>query len=139
MYFIHSYTSRPPLVLNATWFGTAGLPLQPYVPQSSFLSLITTGDRYCIGTKGWVTLQGAWLWSLKDRIDQSFMHKCVTYWGRCSSFRVDFCFCCNPTIITRLSAAMHDLLIYLWKLECLKKDLNEHVVSVLHFQSALTA
>ena len=29
-----------------------GKPLKPFVPQSTFLSLITTGDRYAIGTKG---------------------------------------------------------------------------------------
>ena len=29
-----------------------GEPLKPFVPQSTFLSLITTGDQYAVGTKG---------------------------------------------------------------------------------------
>ena len=29
-----------------------GEALRPFVPQSTFLSLITTGERYAIGTKG---------------------------------------------------------------------------------------
>lgn len=31
--------------------------------------------RYAVGTKGWVTFQGGWAWSLKDYIDRAFMAK----------------------------------------------------------------
>jgi len=64
----------PPLSANLRRF-LSGEPLEPFVPQSTWLSLITTGDKYCVGTKGWIGLQGAWLWSLKDYIDRAFMRK----------------------------------------------------------------
>lgn len=54
------------------------------MPQSTNLSLITAGDRYCVATKGWLTLQGGWLWRLKDHIDRAFMHKCGEATDRCT-------------------------------------------------------
>ncbi|KAF5839251.1 hypothetical protein DUNSADRAFT_1285 [Dunaliella salina] len=64
----------PPLSANLRRF-LSGEPLEPFVPQKSWLSLVTTGDKYCVGTKGWIGLQGAWLWTLKDYIDRAFMRK----------------------------------------------------------------
>lgn len=43
------------------------------VPQGTYLSLISTGGRHCIAAKGWLAAQGAWLWTLKDWIDRSFV------------------------------------------------------------------
>jgi hypothetical protein len=37
--------------------------------------LLLTGEKYCVGTKGWLTLEGGWLWNYKDYIDRTFMHK----------------------------------------------------------------
>ena len=33
------------------------------------------GDKYCVATKGWLALEGAWLWGVKDGIDRGFMRK----------------------------------------------------------------
>jgi len=49
--------------------------LKSYVPQSDFLSLVSTGDKYAIGSRSGVTFNGSWVWRLKDHIDQTFMNK----------------------------------------------------------------
>lgn len=51
------------------------LPLKPFKPQTDFLSLISTGERYAIGSRGNVAFAGRWVWHWKDRIDRRFMHK----------------------------------------------------------------
>lgn len=52
-----------------------GEDLIPYIPQSTYLSLISTGDKHCIAHKGWFSWQGSTLWKLKDTIDRLFMNK----------------------------------------------------------------
>lgn len=47
--------------------------LQPYHPQKYYLSLIGTGNKRAIASWGWLSLEGAWLWQLKDYIDRQFM------------------------------------------------------------------
>ncbi len=49
--------------------------LKKHVPQISFLSLISTGDKYAIGSRGSFAFEGAWIWKLKDYIDREFMRK----------------------------------------------------------------
>ena len=34
-----------------------GEELVPYVPQTTWLSLITTGTKHVVGTKGWLCLE----------------------------------------------------------------------------------
>lgn len=63
-----------PLAENLRHFLT-GQPLQPFVPQSSFLSLVSAGSKYAVGTKGWLAFEGAWAWQMKDYIDRAFMAK----------------------------------------------------------------
>ena len=64
----------PPLYKNIRRALT-NKPLKKHVPQISFLSLISTGDKYAIGSRGLFTFEGAWIWKLKDYIDREFMRK----------------------------------------------------------------
>lgn len=67
----------PPLAENLRRFLTER-PLLPFTPQRSALSLITTGSRSCVATRGWLSLQGDWLWLWKDHIDRTFMARYST-------------------------------------------------------------
>ncbi|MDZ8070387.1 MAG: FAD-dependent oxidoreductase [Nostoc sp. DedQUE08] len=53
-----------------------GKPLKPYKPQKQYLSLIGTGDKRAIATKGIFTLPPhKLLWHYKDWIDRRFMER----------------------------------------------------------------
>ena len=39
-----------------------GEALQPFSPQSTYLSIITTGDRYAVAVKSWLCLEVAPVW-----------------------------------------------------------------------------
>jgi len=49
-------------------------PLDEYVPQRSFLSLMMTGDGMAMGAKFGITFSGKWVWHMKDFIDRGFMN-----------------------------------------------------------------
>lgn len=51
----------------------AGQPLVPHVSSARFLSLISTGDRYAVGSWGPISWQGKWVWRWKDRIDRRWI------------------------------------------------------------------
>jgi selenide, water dikinase len=53
----------------------AGTALQAYSPQTTWLALISTGDKYAVASRGWLGFAGAWIWQWKDWIDQRFMRK----------------------------------------------------------------
>ena len=52
-----------------------GTTLEAYRPQTSWLTLISTGDKYAVASRGWLGFAGAWVWQWKDWIDQRFMRK----------------------------------------------------------------
>ena len=66
-----------PLMENLTSWLSSRDPgaLRRHVPQSAYLSLLSTGDRYAIGLRGSWGFQGAWVWRLKDWIDTTWMAK----------------------------------------------------------------
>jgi len=52
-----------------------GEALKPYKPQKDFLSLMATGPRHGIASRGPIVLQGNWVWRWKNYIDQTFMDR----------------------------------------------------------------
>lgn len=53
----------------------AGRELSRYKPQGDALYLVSTGDRYAVGTRNGLSFEGAWAWRWKDHIDRTFMDK----------------------------------------------------------------
>lgn len=51
----------------------SGTPLRPYAPQGDYLKIISLGQRSALAEWRGMTLRGAWLWQVKDRIDRRFM------------------------------------------------------------------
>ena len=52
-----------------------GRPLRPYRPQREALYLVSTGERYAVGSRNGLVFAGAWVWRWKDWIDRRFMRK----------------------------------------------------------------
>ncbi|WP_416559827.1 selenide, water dikinase SelD [Limnohabitans sp. yimb22184] len=52
-----------------------GQKLLAYQPQRHWLALISTGNRYAVGSRGPWGFGGDWVWRWKDRIDRQFMRR----------------------------------------------------------------
>ena len=64
----------PPLGRNLR-HALLGRPPRPYRPQRRWLSLISTGDKYAIASRGRLFLKGRLIWHWKDWIDRRFMDR----------------------------------------------------------------
>jgi selenide,water dikinase len=64
----------PPLAKNLR-LSVQSRPLKPYHPQSTWLALISTGNKYAVASRGALGFWGAWVWQWKDWIDVRFMRK----------------------------------------------------------------
>lgn len=50
-----------------------GEALRDWRPQRRHLALISVGERYAIASRGWLKMEGAWVWAWKDWIDRRWM------------------------------------------------------------------
>lgn len=71
---VYAVREGPPLAENLRRFAH-GEALREWRPQSRHLALISTGERYAVASRGPFKLEGAWLWSVKDWIDRSWMRQ----------------------------------------------------------------
>jgi selenide,water dikinase len=62
----------PPLAENLHR-ALAGREPLPFAPQQEFLSLITTGDKYAVASRGRWATEGRLVWWLKDQIDRRWI------------------------------------------------------------------
>ena len=53
----------------------AGLAPRPYRPQRNALVLLSTGERHAVGTRNGVTVEGDWVWWVKDRLDRRWIRR----------------------------------------------------------------
>lgn len=64
-----------PVLTHNIHAALTGQPLQPYSPQNTFLSLLSTADGSAIASRGVFSLSGQWAWRWKDHIDRNFIRR----------------------------------------------------------------
>jgi selenide,water dikinase len=71
---VYAVREGPPLAGNLRAVVQGRAP-QPFRLQPRHLALISTGERYAIGSRGWIKFEGAWAWWWKHRIDRKWMRQ----------------------------------------------------------------
>lgn len=71
---VYAVRAGPPL-LNNLRAAIACQVLRPYPPPARTLNLLSCGSRYAIASWGTLSVEGAWVWRLKDRIDREFVRR----------------------------------------------------------------
>ena len=69
---VYAVRAGPPLLANLR-AAMHGQPLTAYRPQTRTLNLLSCGNRHAIAAWGGFSLEGAWVWRWKDRIDRRFV------------------------------------------------------------------
>ncbi len=64
-----------PALLSNLLLALGALPLAAYAPPARTLNLLSCGGRYAIAAWGPFSVEGAWVWTLKDRIDRQFVRR----------------------------------------------------------------
>jgi selenide,water dikinase len=64
---------QAPILFHNLCNAIANKPLKAHIPQQQFLSLLATGDKAAIASRGPFSLSAKWLWRWKNHIDNSFM------------------------------------------------------------------
>jgi len=71
---VYAVRQAPVLASNLRAF-FAGRSLRLHNPQRRFLSLLSLGERRAVAARGPFSVNGAWVWRWKDRIDSAFMQR----------------------------------------------------------------
>ena len=69
---VYAVRAGPPLAENLRRLAHGEQP-QSWRPQARHLALISTGERYAVGSRGWLKFEGRWVWTVKDWIDRRWM------------------------------------------------------------------
>ncbi len=69
---VYAVRAGPPLAANIVR-RAMGRATLPWTPQSAHLSIIATADGRAIAARGPFTIEGAWVWRWKQRLDRAWM------------------------------------------------------------------
>lgn len=71
---VYAVHAGPPLLRNLM-SALDAKPLAAYAPPARTLNLLSCGGHYAIAAWGNFSVEGAWVWHLKDRIDRRFVQR----------------------------------------------------------------